>query len=86
MYKVYLKRADERGSVVTDQDSKVVTSSPEEAERAFRSLTARDDLAGEKAVAVLSLNNRQLVYHRFDSQPGMADYIGPDDEIRLFHY
>jgi hypothetical protein len=84
MYKIYLKRKTPRGSEV-DAATRTTTPSPAAAEAAFRELINRNDLAGQCAAAVLSLNNRQLMYHRFDRSPGYADFVGPDDEIKLFH-
>lgn len=84
MYKIYLKRKTQHGSEV-DPESRTTTPSPSAAETAFRELISRNDLRGQCAAAMLSLNNRQLMYHRFDHQPGMSDYVGPDDRIRLYH-
>ncbi len=84
MYKIYLKRKTQYGSEV-DVLTRTNTPSPAAAKAAFCELIARDDLQGQCAAAVLSLNNRQLMYHRFDRSPGHADYVGPDDEIKLSH-
>jgi len=84
MYKIYLKRKTKSGSEV-DTSTRTTTTSPIAAEAAFRELIKRNDLDGENAAAVLSLNNRQLMYHRFDRLPGDVDYVAPDDEIKLFH-
>jgi hypothetical protein len=85
MYKVYLKVFNERGLSEVVAKSRTTTPDPKAAEVAFRNLISRNDLIGKKAHAVLSLDNRQLMYHRFDHHPGMTDYVGPDDKIRLFH-
>ena len=84
MYKIYLKRKTNSGSEV-DPSSRTTTPSPAAAEAAFRELISRDDLRGQCAAAVLSLNNRQLMYHRFDRSPGFADYVGHNDKIKLHH-
>lgn len=80
MYRIYLKWPESRVS------NKTVTPSPPIAEAAFRELLRRQDLIGKKCAAVLSLNNRQLEYCRFDYP---ADYQNglkkPDAEIKLFH-
>lgn len=84
MYKIYLKRKTQHGSEI-DPASRTTTPSPGAAEAAFRELIGREDLRGQCAAAVLSLNNRNLMYHRFDLRPGMADYVDLNDEIRLYH-
>ena len=85
MYRVYLKIFNDYGHSEVQSESKTTTASPIVAEAAFRELISRRDLAGRKAHAAMSLNSRQLNYHRFDREPGDQDYIGPDDEIKLFH-
>ena len=84
MYKIYLKRKTSHGSEV-DPASRTTTPNPVAAEAAFRDLISRTELAGQPVAAVLSLNNRHLMYHRFDRRPGDADYVAPDAEIRLHH-
>lgn len=84
MYKIYLKRKAKHGSEV-DPASRTTTPNPEAAESAYRALLRREDLAGQPVAAVLSLDNRHLMYHRFDRGPGDADYVAPDAEIRLTH-
>jgi hypothetical protein len=84
MYKIYLKKMTERGSEVLTE-SRTTTASPIVAESAFRELISRRDLIGKKYHAVLSLDNRQLMYHRFDRHEGQSDYIATDAEIRLIH-
>lgn len=85
MYKVYLKIFNERGFSEVITNSRTTTPSPKAAELAFRDLISRVDLIGKKAHAVLSLDNKQLMYHPFDRSPGQADYVAPDDEIKLYH-
>lgn len=85
MYKVYLKVFNRSGNSEVIPESRTTTPTPEAAEAAFRALISRHDLIGHKAHAVLSLDNRQLMYHRFDRSPGQKDYVAPDAEIRLFH-
>lgn len=84
MYKIYLKRKTQFGNQV-DSASRTTTPSPFAAEAAFRELLNRRDLDGQCIAAVLSLNNRQIMYHRFDRSPGYADYVAPDAKIKLFH-
>jgi len=84
MYRVYLKHKTQRGSEV-DVASRTNTPSPAAAEVAYRELISRTDLIGQPCAAVLSLNRRPLMYHRFDVGPGDADFVGPDDEILLSH-
>ncbi len=80
MYRVYLRWANQRVS------EKICTLNPIEAENAFRALLGRRELVGQKVAAVLSLNNRQLEYCRFDYPPDSAQWLKPlDAEIRLFH-
>ncbi len=84
MYKIYLKKRTARGSEV-DTASRTTTPSPAAAEAAFRDLLVRTELDGQPVAAVLSLNNRHLMYHRFDRGPGDADYVAPNADIKLFH-
>lgn len=69
MYRIYARTANQ--SVVPE--TKTTTASPAVAEHAFRKLMWQRDLWCQKAAAVLSLNNKQLEYRRFDR-------IIPDDE------
>lgn len=85
MYKVYLKVFNDRGLSEVLKGSRTTTPSPLAAEAAFRELVSRKDLVGTKAHAVLSLDNRQLMYHRFDRSPGQADYVASDAVITLHH-
>lgn len=70
MYRVYLRTPDQRVQPV----SKTMTNSAEAAAEAFGELVARTDLDGQKFAAVLTYNQKQLAFHRFDRQPGHADY------------
>lgn len=70
MYRVYLR--DFQGRVPAE--TKTITSNQASAAEAFESLVNRTDLDGQKLAAVLSYNNGQLAFHRFDRQPGSADY------------
>ncbi|QYY33666.1 hypothetical protein K2O51_30940 (plasmid) [Cupriavidus pinatubonensis] len=70
MYRVYLRMQDQR----VDPATKTNTSSAEAAAEAFGELVARADLDGQKVAAVLTYNQKQLAYHRFDRKPGSADY------------
>lgn len=70
MYRVYLR--DFQGHVPLD--TKTNTPSATAAAEAFTALVNRADLDGQKWAAVLSYNNGQLAFHRFDSRPGDADY------------
>lgn len=80
MYRIYLRWPDSRVS------EKTTTPNPIIAEQAFRALLGRTDLVGQKCAAVLSLNNRQLEYCRFDYGPDFAQGLKPvDSELRLFH-
>lgn len=79
MYKISLK------SSTAKLASRTITPLPSVAEEEFRKLISREDLIGAKAMAVLSLNNKQLMCHRFDRFAGSKDYVAPDAEIRLFH-
>lgn len=85
MYKIYLKFFNERGLSEVVAASRTTTPDPQAAEVAYRNLISRVDLIGKKGHAVLSLDNKQLMYHRFDRSPGQSDYVGPNDEIKLFH-
>lgn len=85
VYKVYLKVFNERGYSQVEKNSRTTTSSPFAAEAAFRELISNTELIGKKAHVVMSLDNRQLNYHRFDRSPGEEDYIAPDGPIRLSH-
>lgn len=68
MYRVYLRTFNAQ---VTEK-----TSTPDRAaaQAAFVDLVERTELDGQKLAAVLSYQNRQLAFHRFDRAPGSADY------------
>jgi len=70
MYRVYLR--DFQGRVPVD--TKTNTPSATAAAQAFAALVNRTDLDGQKLAAVLSYNNVQMAFHRFDRFPGQADY------------
>lgn len=80
MYRIYLRWRDQRVS------EKTITGNPNVAEAAFRALLGRSDLIGQKVAVVMSLDNRQLEYCRFDYGPDWAQGLKrPDAPIRLFH-
>lgn len=62
MFRVYARTFDQR----VLPDTKTVTPSPQIAEAAYRELMARRELWATKTAAVLSFNNRQIEYRRFD--------------------
>src|SRR5574343_1870465 len=70
MYRVYLRTFDQR----VLPESKTNTTNPAAAREAFAELVERTELDGQKLAAVLSYDNRQLAFHRFDREPGRADY------------
>lgn len=70
IYRVYLR--DFQGRVPADM--KTNTPSATAAAQAFSAIVNRTDLDGQKWAAVLSYNNGQLAFHRFDRYPGQADY------------
>ena len=70
MYRIYLRTFDQR----VLPESKTNTTNPETAAEAFAALVDRTDLDGQKLAAVLSYDNRQLAFHRFDRKPGDADH------------
>lgn len=76
-YRVYLRWPAARVS------DKTVTTSPERAIAAFRKLLILPGLRGEKVSAALTANGEQQYFHRFNAQPGEADYIEPDAELKL---
>lgn len=55
-------------------ETKTNTPSATSAAQAFAALVNRADLDGQKWAAVLSYNNGQIAFHRFDRYPGQADY------------
>ena len=67
-YRVYLRSPQQH---VTD---KTITTSRMAALVAFGELVDRTDLDGHKLAAVLSCDQQQIAYHRFDRQPVHADY------------
>jgi hypothetical protein len=69
-YRAYLRTFD--GNVPAD--TKTVTSDASAALDAFAALVNRTDLDGQKLAAALTINNRQMAFHRFDRAPGDADY------------
>lgn len=70
MYRVYLRTPDQQ----VPPESKTSTNSAEAAAEAFGELVARTGLDGQKFAAVLTHNQKQLAFHRFDRKPGSADY------------
>jgi len=70
IYRVYLR--DFHGRVPLD--TKTNTPSAAAAAQAFAALVNRTDLDGQKWAAVLSRNNGQMAFHRFDRNPGASDY------------
>ena len=68
MYRVYLRTFDQR---VTEKTN---THSQQAALDAFTEMVNRTELDGQKIAAVLSYNNGQLAFHRFDRHPGQPDY------------
>jgi len=77
IYRAYLRTA---AGQVTE---KTVTPSRAAALVAFEELVGRMDLGGQKLAAALTCDNHQVAFHRFDSQPGHADYWrGRLDEIQ----
>lgn len=68
MYRVYIRTADQK----VLQETKTNTTSQEVAAEAFAALVDRTDLVGQKLAAVLSHNNRQLAFHRFDHPEGTS--------------
>jgi len=67
-YRTYLRTFDGRVS------EKTITPSRAAAAIAFAELVNRTDLDGQRLAAVLTCDNRQLAFHRFDREPGCADY------------
>lgn len=59
MFKIYLRDANQR---VTE---KTTTGDPEVARAAFRSLTERTDLDGQRMLAVLNRDGRPVAHHDF---------------------
>lgn len=70
VFRAYLRTFD--GKV--DAATKTITADRDAAEAAFSDLVNRTDLDSQKFAAVLSYNNAQLAFHRFDRTPGDADY------------
>jgi hypothetical protein len=78
MYRVYLRAFDQQVSEKTN------TPNQQAALDAFSEMVGRTELDGQKLAAVLTYQNRQLAFHRFDRQPGQSDYWrGRLDEIDL---
>lgn len=70
VFRAYLRTFD--GKV--PPETKTVTADRGAAETAFADLVNRSDLDGQKLAAVLSYDNKQLAFHRFDRPPGSVDY------------
>lgn len=67
-YRVYLRTFD--GQVA----EKTITPSRAAALVAFTELVSRTELDGQRIAAAITCNNRQVAFHRFDREPGCADY------------
>lgn len=70
IYRVYLRDFQQH----VFPETKTNTGSRQVALAAFAELVNRAELDGQKLAATLSCNNRQLAFHRFDREPGSADY------------
>jgi len=70
IYRVYLRDFQGRVPLETKTNTPLAMAARE----AFAALVNRIDLDGQKWAAVLSHNNRQMAFHRFDRHPGEADY------------
>ena len=70
MHPAYLRTFD--GKV--PPETKTITAGRAAAEAAFSDLVNRQHLDGQKLAAVLSYNNGQIAFHRFDRNPGDTDY------------
>lgn len=70
VFRAYLRTFDGKVS----PETKTITADRDAAEAAFADLVSRAVLDGQKLAAVLSYNNGQLAFHRFDRNPGDADY------------
>lgn len=78
LYRVYLRDAQQH----VYPETKTQTGSRSVALAAFSELVNRHDLDGQKLAAVLSCNNRQLAFHRFDHSAGTAqDWRGRLDDV-----
>lgn len=67
-YRIYLRDANQR---TTD---KTATESKAAALAAFGELVNRDDLDGQKLLAVLNQGGRKIAHHNFLAQSGDADH------------
>ncbi|MEY2335114.1 hypothetical protein AAE485_15070 (plasmid) [Acidithiobacillus ferriphilus] len=67
-YRAYLRTFNGQVS------GKTITADAAAADKAFTALVNRTGLDGQKLAAALTYNNRQIAFHRFDRQPGDADY------------
>lgn len=78
MYRAYIRTSDQQVS------RKTSTTSQKTALQAFSELVNDTSMDGQKLVAVLTYNNSQLAFHRFDRTTGYADYWRDKlDEIEL---
>ena len=78
MYRVYLRTFDQQVREKTN------TPNQQAALDAFTEMVNRTDLDGKKLAAVITYNNQQLAFHRFDLHPGDMDYWrGRIEEINL---
>ncbi len=68
MYRTYLRTHDGQVSDKTN------TPNQQAALDAFADLVNRVEFDGQKLAAALTYQNRQLAFHRFDRNPGDADY------------
>lgn len=70
MYRVYLRDFQQH----VFPETKTATKNQAAAAEAFTDLVDREELDGQKLAAVLTYNNRQLAFHRFDREPGCVDF------------
>ncbi len=67
-YRAYLRDFD--GQIL----EKTIAANSLAAMDVFSALVNRTELDGQKLLAALTCGNRQIAYHRFDRQPGDANY------------
>ncbi|BDH46411.1 hypothetical protein TUM12370_24550 [Salmonella enterica subsp. enterica serovar Choleraesuis] len=78
MYRVYLRKHDQ---TVADMFR---TEDPDEALQRFADMVNDEQYDGQKIGAVISHNNAQIAFHRFDRQPGQTNYWRDNlDEIEM---
>lgn len=78
MFKIYKKVPNDYGNEII---GKKTTANPLTASRIFWEYRQDESLIGKTAALVVSLDSKELVYHKFNLPEGCAQFVGLDDDL-----